>query len=500
MTQLSACTIQEANDMTLNSYPPNDTGNAARFLDACGNVVRYCTTEKTWYLYDGTCWKPDTENRISRMAYEALDASFSDEIARYEAMNFNDSMRSILTSLRRQRTAAGNLKTLKNCLGMAALQVPFSPGQFDCDDGLTHIENGHVDVREYITYMYQQPDRFFTRTAGVTLAASMDMDGKDYSLWEHCPHWLAFLKQCCTGPDGIVDRDLFTYLQKAAGYSILSGDISEQKVFCLLGSGRNGKSLFINTLAELAGDYACKLDADVLCLSSRGDKDSDTSKELYRIRGSRFVYSNEFSRSSILNESFIKKITDGGRISCRALYSASIEYQPTYKLWFSTNHLPNLKAIDEGIRRRIVVIPFRNQVAEEDINRNLPNLFRKEAEGIFIWLIQGYWLYTLEGLKAPEAVRRATGQYFQEQDMFRRFLADCYTIDENSMIESAALYKHYVHWCRENGEHAVSSNIFGRELTRLGVPRKHTRDGAAYTLLPKTKACLPEKLTDSKIL
>ena len=477
--------------LTLNSYPPNDSGNAARFLDACGDVVRYCSTENTWYLYDGTCWKPDTENRISRMAYDALDASYTAEIAQYEAINVNDSMRSILTSLRRQHTAAGNLKTLKSCLGMAALQVPFSPEQFDRDNGLTHIENGHVDVREYITYMYQQPDRFFTRTAGVTLAPSMDMDGKDYLLQEHCPHWLHFLWQCCTGPDGI-DTDLCDYLQKAAGYSILSGDISQQKVFCLLGSGRNGKSLFINTLAELAGDYACKLDADVLCLSSRGDKDSDTSKELYRIRGSRFVYSNEFSRSSILNESFIKKITDGGRISCRALYSAAIEYQPTYKLWFSTNHLPNLKAIDEGIRRRIVVIPFRNQVAEEDINRNLPALFRKEAEGIFIWLIQGYWMYTLEGLNPPAAIRNATAQYFCEQDMFRRFVEENYIISEDSTMESASLYRHYVQWCRENGEHAVSSNLFGRELVRLDIPRKRTRKCTVYSLGDITGKQLPE--------
>ena len=235
------------------------------------------------------------------------------------------------------------MSTLQNCLNMAALSVAVAPDAFDADPYLFHAKNGYMDLRDYEVYLLHDPLKYFTRTAGAALDPSAF--GTEPEHEPACPRWVQFVKECCNG-----DMELYHYLNRAAGYSILTGDIREQKIFCLSGEERNGKSLFINTLAAVAGDYASKIEASVLSVNRFGDKDNDMSKELYRIRGSRFVYSNEFGRNSILNETLAKTITDGGTITCRTLFKESIEYKPTYTLWFSTNHMPNLQAMDEGIR------------------------------------------------------------------------------------------------------------------------------------------------------
>ncbi len=466
-------------------YAPNDMGNAQRFLDECGEAVRYCTTEQRWYVFNGQRWLPDTTMQAERLARTALETSYDKSIAQCQS-DQTDPLQNGIQKLLRQRNAAGNVKSLRNCLSMAAVDAAMDVTQFDADPYKIHFNNGSLNLRNkdlFEGYTFHRASEYFSKMTN----AGIDFDQKpneDGDIYPDCPHWIQFVSLCCMG-----DKEMYQYLQRAVSYSVLTGDISEQKVFCLLGEGRNGKSLFINTIAAIAGDYACKLESSVLCRNRFGEKDNDVSKELYRIRGSRFVYSNEFSRNSILNESFLKAITDGGKISCRPLYGSCIEYTPTYTLWFSTNHLPNLQAMDEGIRRRIVVIPFRLHIPEDMVDRNLGNTFLEEANGIFLWLLAGYYDYLEYGLTPPEAVRQATAQYFAEQDIFQQFLEECYLpIGKNDgMLYAKEVYADYVNWCATSGEKPVSKVLLSRELKRLHVQKKENKKGTYYFLNRKVQ-------------
>ena len=460
-------------------YNDNDEGLAKRFLDVYRFKVRYCVEEKQWYVHDGTCWKPDSANAVMLLARNALYASYTKEMNRLAQEHPQRSYTQI-QHCQKLLQRAGNINTITRCVNMAALLVPVSITEFDADPYQFHAQNGSLNLKNFKGYSYQKPDLLFTKTAGTSIEIGHDTLERPADFPEgmpYCPNWIKFVRQC-----GMNDHKLQHYLQKAAGYSVICGDISEQKVFCLLGEGRNGKSLFINTLARIAGDYAAKIESSVLCTNRFGDKDSDTSKELYRIRGSRFVYSNEFGRTSTLNEGFIKAITDGGNISCRPLYGSAIEYTPTYKLWFSTNHMPNLNAMDEGIRRRIVVIPFRNHVAGDAVDRHLAEKFEAELPGILSWLMQGYIHYTKEGLALPPAIREATAAYFTEQDVFQMFVNEHYVVDENGKIYAKDIYQDYRIWCEENGEKYVSNIALGKELQRLGIEKRKDMHGVYYHL------------------
>lgn len=462
-------------------YKDNDTGNAQRFLDACGDNVRYCAAEKCWYVFDGVRWMPDNTHQVEHMALRALEKSYEQELEYYHQAERSGMMQGQLQKVSRRQRAAGNLNGLRGCVGMAAIEKTIDPAEFDADLYWTNLRNGALQMPkkeedDVMVYCYPRPELYLSKVTNCDWAITTGAPkGK---IQVNCPRWIKFVAQCTMG-----DLELFQYLWRAAGYSVMTGDISEQKVFCLVGAGRNGKSLFINTIAEIMGDYASKIESSILCRNRYGEKDNDLSKELYRIRGSRFVYSNEFGQDSVLNESFIKAITDGGKISCRPLYGASIEYTPTYTLWFSTNHLPNLQAMDAGIRRRIEVIPFQHHIPEELVDRNLPAYFKEEADQIFMWLILGYTEYQRQGLNPPEVVRQATAQYFAEQDVFSQFVEAHYQEEAEGKIYAKEIYQAYTAWCAETGQQRVSQIALGKELQRLGLKKKKDKHGTFYLLV-----------------
>jgi putative DNA primase/helicase len=142
--------------------------------------------------------------------------------------------------------------------------------------------------------------------------------------------------------------------------------------------------------------------------------------------------------------------------------------------------------MDEGSRRRIVVIPFRNHLTEEEVDRDLADKLLEEADAILYWLIQGYYRYTVHGLKPPAAVRQTTASYFAEQDIYQLFVEEHYIKDPDGKVYAKTLYQNYQHWCAENGEKAVSNIRLGKELQRLGIERKKDKHGLFYYLRKKT--------------
>ena len=454
----------------LQGYENNDAGNARRFLDVYGEDVRYCAVEKQWYVCQGDMsWNVDEELLVNKLAYNSVYNSYVHEIQFYTAIDKFGQMKNTIAKLERGLHNIGNFSTLKNCIGMAQKEVPITIDCFDNHNHLFHMPNTTFNV-ETQSCVESLKEYYITKTAGA-----------EYNCEAECPLWEQFVMQCVEG-----DIALYHYLQKAAGYSILSGDISEQVVFCLLGNGKNGKSLFINTLAQIAGEYACKIDSAIISMTRRGDKDSDVSKELYRMRGSRLVYTSEFNKNTLLNEAFVKSITDGGKISCRPLYGASIEYQPTYTLWFSTNNAPELTGFDEGIQRRFVLIPFDHFVEYPD--KTLPQVFQNEASGILNWLVEGYQMYKAEGLEKPESVEHAIANYIGQQDTFQLFVDEYYEQDYNGKVYAKNVYEQYRTWCQYNGEKPVSQIALSKELQRLGIARGKDKKGYFWRMTGQSYA------------
>jgi putative DNA primase/helicase len=274
--------------------------------------------------------------------------------------------------------------------------------ELDPDPWLLNVKNGTINIVTGEFREHRQED-MITKIANVEYDPAAD-----------CPMWKQFVRE-------IMDykTDIINFVQAAAGWA-LSGDISEQTMFILFGSGANGKSTFLNTIMYILGDYATATPTETF-MKKLGDQ---YTNDIARLRGTRFVTTTEAEQGRRLSEPLIKKITGNDQMTARFLYGEFFNFTPTFKIFMATNHKPVIKGTDHGIWRRIKLIPFTTRIAEEKQDKNLEMKLREEASGIFNWLLEGTARWRREGLKTPRAVTLATDEYRGEMDVIGNFLKE----------------------------------------------------------------------------
>jgi putative DNA primase/helicase len=186
------------------------------------------------------------------------------------------------------------------------------------------------------------------------------------------------------------------YLQRMAGYC-LTGLTTEHALLFLYGTGGNGKSVFVNTLFTIMGDYAANAPMETF-MESRNDRHPT---DLAGLMGSRLVTATETEQGRRWNESKIKEITGGDRVSARFMRQDFFTYVPAYKIVISGNHKPAIRNIDEAIKRRMHLIPFTLTIPPEKRDHMLQSKLLKERDGILAWAVQGCLMWQCEGLRQP---------------------------------------------------------------------------------------------------
>jgi len=195
------------------------------------------------------------------------------------------------------------------------------------------------------------------------------------------------------------------------------------------------------------------------------------SNDIARLVGARFVVAAELPSGKRLNEQVIKDLTGDDIISARFLHQEFFEFKPTHKLWIYGNHKPRIIDRDEGIWRRICLIPFKVSIpkSEQISSRVMKENFKKEMSGILNWMLEGWRLYKEEGLKRPDTVTEATEDYQQEGDFVGAFIEENCIEDAGVQVELKDLYLRYYSWCEEAKEKFIlSKRMFSRDITERG--------------------------------
>ena len=286
-----------------------------------------------------------------------------------------------------------------------------------------------------------------------------------FQKYAKCPTWNLFLQQIFNN-----DNDLIRFVQKAMGYA-LSGDVSEQCLFILWGTGANGKSTFLNVLHHLFGDYARSTMIETFM-----KKNSEQSNDLARLKGARLVTTSEIEQGKPLSESLIKTVTGEDELTARFLYGEYFSFKPTFKIFMATNHKPKIRGADNGIWRRIKMIPFDVTIPTEQRDKNLTEKLIAENAGILNWLIQGYAMWKKEGLEEPDAVRQANEEYRMDMDAVGTFVTDCFEIDASLKwrLHTKILYETYMKWCVKNNEKIMSQKWLALRMQEKGFKRLAT--------------------------
>ena len=445
---------EPAADRRTVKYSLDDMGNAARFVDFYGTDIRYSYTDKRWLYYDGRKWCTDlngTAERLADCAIRAMKAEAKAYIAEFG--EDGDMTKAFQKHMKQSRSH----KAKENMLKEVRHSVPIMPVQLDRYKMALNTPSGLLNLKSGELYEHKA-EYYLTKITNVEYSENAD-----------CPRWLSFLSEIFGG-----DPDLIRYVQKAVGYT-LTGSTQEQCAFFLYGTGRNGKSTFLDVVRDILGDYATNVQPETLMI--KNSSSSAINSDIARLKGARLVTSVEPNEGVRINEGLLKQLTGDDPVTARKLYSEEFEFKPEFKLWMATNHKPIIRGTDTGIWRRIHMIPFTVQIPEEKVDKNLRHKLKGELTGIFKWCLDGCLLWQREGLKMPLAVLDSVREYRREMDVISAFIED--RCELSGAVQASVLYACYSQWAQENNEYCMSATKFSVELAKR-FERVRVKTGTVY--------------------
>lgn len=442
-------------------------GNGERFIDHYGRDVRYSYGLDRWLVWTGQRWSLDSQATVEAMAKQTArlilqEKDHAIKEAR-EAGKDDADIEVIEKAFLKHYLAAARVHGVKDTLTMAQSEqgVKIAISEIDANPMLLNVLNGTIDLATG-TLRHHDPRDCITKLAPV----SFDPDA-DSSLWQ------SFLDRIFDG-----DEELIAYIQRAVGYS-LTGGVGEQCLFFLYGSGQNGKSVFIQTLLHMLGEYAQKAPTEMIMKQERSSS-GGASPDMARLRGVRLAVTAELEENQRMGEARVKDLTGADRIVARHLYREPIEYDPTHKLWIYGNHKPTIRGTDEGIWRRIRLIPFTVRIPDHEKDPQLTEKLQREGAGVLAWALRGCLEWQRDGLGLPRAVARATEAYRSESDRLGEFIDECCVQQVHASVGKSDLYTAYEAWCKQSGEYAVSKKKLGLRLTERGFEEQRTKHYRAW--------------------
>jgi putative DNA primase/helicase len=446
--------IKSKND----DYELNDTGNAHRFADMFGDNLKYNFDNKEFMIWDGKRWLPDSESVVKNMAELAIEEMKKDAFAEDD----KELQKSKFNNVQKAYSSRGKEAMLKEAMhldNIPCINKDFDKGPWviNTDSGVIDLTNGQVKEHNKVFMM--------SKVAGTGI-----MSGKP-------SRWIKFLDEIFNK-----DVDLIEFIQKSIGYT-LTGSNKEQCMFICFGEGSNGKSVFLDVLTALMGDYSRTARVESL-MTKKGD--SSASQDIARLKGARLVVTGEPNEGSKFNEGLIKQLTGGDVVTARFLYGKEFEFKPEFKLWLATNHKPVIRGTDKGIWRRIRLLPFEVQIPDEKQDKDLTDKLLEELPQIMAWAVEGVLKWLAHGLLSPESVLNATKEYRNEMDVINAFIdIECQQV-KNFETRASDVYINYSNWGKLNNEFVMSATRFGREMSKR-FERKRKSDGAYYVGLRLNK-------------
>lgn len=436
----------------------DDQGRGLRMRDQFATVLKFNAVDKKWFFFNGSYWQEDIGNQKVELAAERVANSIKKEKPELSFSTKTDEDKAMNEWYRFQKDSRSHMAKM-HMIDEFKKYVIVKHGEFDKEDMLLNTESGYVDLSNGELHDHDIDKNFSHQTLA------------EYSDNVDAPLWDKFLNQIFNN-----DEELIHYVQKAIGYSF-TGSVDEQCLFILNGRGRNGKSVFSNVISDVAGNYAKQM--NVQTIVAKKNQSGSANSDIARLEGARIVTSSELNEGDRFDESLVKQLTGGDKILARFLYGSEFEYKPKFKIWMATNHLPIIRGTDDGIWRRIKIIPFNIQIPKEKVDKKLEYKLKAEYTGILNWIVQGAIMWQQEGLEDPEAVTKVIETYRAEMDPLDAFLEECCTTGQNYSIKAREMYDAYHEWAKESEEYKMSLNKFGREMSKK-LLRVKKRDGWYY--------------------
>ena len=271
------------------------------------------------------------------------------------------------------------------------------------------------------------------------------------------------------------DAELIEYVQKVIGLAAI-GKVYEEFIIIAYGDGANGKSTFWNTIARVLGTYSGKISSDILTMGNK----VNAQPEMAELKGKRLIIASEMQEGVRLNTAMVKQLCSTDEIQACKKYKDPFHFVPSHQVVLYTNHLPKVGANDDGIWRRLKVIPFNAKIkGNSDIKNYADYLYEKAGSAIMKWIIEGAEKVSKSDHKVddPKCVRDAVAAYREDNDWLGHFIMDCCDMDDSYEEKSGELYQQYRAYCIQNGEYTRSTTDFYAAVEKAGFIRYKTKAG-----------------------
>ena len=455
------------------SFPLTDSGNADRLEAQYGESMRYCIERGKWHIWDGTCWIPDDSGLVYDIALTRIR-----EIPMREVPPGTAS--AVASAINGWAKTSESKTKLDAAIGLSQKRqgLVIRSKALDADDWKLNVGNGTIDLRSG-ELLPHSPSRYCSKI----IDTAYDPAGK-------APLWERFLDEVMGG-----DQEMVAFLQRAVGYS-LTGSTREQCLFILWGTGANGKSTFLTILRKLFAVYAAQMAPSTMQVR----KDNNARSDIARLDGVRLVLSSETGDGGRLDEALVKQMTGGDPLVARYLYQNDFEFIPKFKIFLATNRKPEIQGAEEGIWRRIRLVPFDVTIPEGKRDPDLLEKLQGEFPGILAWAVQGCVAFLSDGLRPPTRVTEATQEYRTESDVLSGFLDARCVLGANEQVTVKQLYEAYAEYCTAYSEQPLARGTLTLNLKNRGIKSVRSSSARSYVgiglLRTETGAsglCVPEK-------
>lgn len=447
-------------------YDPEDGGLLDAWTDKFSSDWVYVTGYDVWYAWNESHWQRDEMLEIHFQIEEMMRAMNSQ--ARKAATkakadgdeNKEKAFRTYVASTKRSSSRVGSVEK------MARAKRTRAAAMLDTGNVL-NLRNGTLDLDTLILRDHDRAD-ILTYTLPY-----------EYDYYATCPRFRKFIDEVLVKEDGKTpDLDLASVTQELLGYS-LTKDTNQEAMVWLAGEGGNGKTVMITILSKLLGPLAVGMNFQTIGMAGNYD--------LAELPGKRIVFSTESERGGNMAEGYIKRIVSGETINARPIYGSPFFFQSTAKIWWAMNDKPTVRDTSNALYRRLKLIPFYRVFRDSEKDIHLISKLSEELPGILNWALEGLLRLRRQGqFTAAAAMTTAKDEFRYESNPIAQWLRERTEAGGTTVATSA--YENYSRWCTRSNNKELTSNAFGRELTRLNIKSEQKRTGKMYpfTLLSES--------------
>lgn len=432
--------------------PATELGYARRLISVYGDRLRYVPAWRRWLVWDGQRWAHDASGQAARWMKAIARRLTCDALA----IEGDKDRKAALSLTRRGESSAG----ISGALTLASTEegIVVSPDDLDADPFLLNCRNGVLDLRT---------GRLRPHDPGLMLTK---MAGTAYDPQAAGPDFAKFLERVQPDPD------MRGYLARLLGHA-LEGRVVSHVLPIFHGEGSNGKSTLMDSVMAALGDYADAVDAGLLTARSFDAHPTGVAD----LVGLRLAVLHETDSGRHLAEGTVKRLTGGDRLKARRMREDFWSFDPSHTFVMLTNHRPLVTGTDEGIWRRLRLIPWEIVIPATERDENLPARLAAELPAVLAWLAAGYRDWQARGLDEPRQVTAATAAYRSESDALRRFIDQRCLTGPHCTAGSTDLYTAWSKWCADEGEDPGTQTSFSLALQNKGFDKRKTRGAIRWT-------------------